>query len=316
VPTIAAGDVEDTATVVDALKAFGVAVLPGFDDGQTSAAAGELFVAPDVNADWAAGGTGHPFRGLRAFHDDLGQRCWRRWSIGRFDDVAQARAAGVDERFLPLYEAPNVWPSSTQVRSALAGFRERATSWTSEIVPLATDGLALGAPDNANLAVSEYDPGVDERGRAVYFDEHSDLSALTFIVQDGAPGGLQVWLGDSWCEPATGPGDAVVLVGDWLHRASCGRLPAGAHRVLATSAPRRSVVALVFPELGLPVLPGTSARPTAIDDGATIGEVLLGSVERYMTAAAPGEVRAWQKRTAYRSPASDGKARGRVPERQ
>lgn len=315
VPTLMLDDVGDVSVLAETLERAGVPIVRGFDNALPTGAcatAGTLFRRSESEHEAMFGDTGHPFRGLRTFFDEAGRRCWRRLSIGRFDDVGGAREAGVDRRYWELFEAPNVWPQDDGARASLADFRSRAIDWSGRVVRTVVDGLELGAPDNTNLAVTEYDPFVDPRRRMVYFEGHTDLSALTFIVQAGAPGGLQVRVDGEGSEPITDPGDAFVLVGDWLDRASGGRLSAGVHRVLSTTEPRQSVVALVFPELCSSIHRGESAEPTTIDEGATIGEVLLGSVERYMAAAAPGEVGAWRERRAYRPLPSDGRPRGLV----
>ncbi len=54
--------------------------------------------------------TGHPYRGWRQWPDDFGRLELERFNVGQFDNVEQARAAGLAEEYLGLYAHDNVWP--------------------------------------------------------------------------------------------------------------------------------------------------------------------------------------------------------------
>jgi isopenicillin N synthase-like dioxygenase len=52
----------------------------------------------------------HPYRGWRQWPDDFGRLELERFNVAQFDDIGDARAAGLDEDYLGLYAHANVWP--------------------------------------------------------------------------------------------------------------------------------------------------------------------------------------------------------------
>ncbi len=53
----------------------------------------------------------HPYRGWRQWPDDFGRLELERFNVAQFDDIGQARAAGLAEDFLGLYAHANMWPA-------------------------------------------------------------------------------------------------------------------------------------------------------------------------------------------------------------
>jgi hypothetical protein len=62
----------------------------------------------------------HPYRGWRQWPDDFGRLGLEGFNVAQFDTVAEASAAGVDEKYLGLFAHANVWPADDQ------GLREAA----------------------------------------------------------------------------------------------------------------------------------------------------------------------------------------------
>ncbi|MDX3227404.1 isopenicillin N synthase family dioxygenase [Streptomyces sp. ME19-01-6] len=136
---------------------------------------------------------------------------------------------------------PNQWPD------ALPELRPVMLDWLGELTTLSHrllsaiatalhgrpdffDGLVAGNP-NHRLRTSHYPAGTagfDDNGLGA----HRDHGLLALIAQDDA-GGLQMEDGhDGWVDVTPLPGALVVNLGETLHVATGGRLPAPVHRVI------------------------------------------------------------------------------------
>src|ERR1700730_11183052 len=67
----------------------------------------------------------HPYRGWRQWPDDFGRLELERFNVAQFDDIGDARAAGLDQDYLGLYADANVWPADDPgLRDAAFGYIE------------------------------------------------------------------------------------------------------------------------------------------------------------------------------------------------
>ncbi len=163
--------------------------------------------------------TGHPYRGWRQWPDDFGRLELERFNVGQFDNVEQARAAGLAEEYLGLYAHDNVWPDDDPELRGLA-FRYIAAGRSVAERVLGLYARAQGLPEDTfpvsplpylSLTVNNYptwtypDTGRDEDKLLLL--EHADGSAVTILAQDGDYQGLQIQLpGGDWLPVPIVPG--------------------------------------------------------------------------------------------------------------
>lgn len=151
-------------------------------------------------------------------------------------DDAYAKRAGA------TYYAPNLWPEHP------AGFRSRWTRYYRQMDELAgllmeSFAVALELPESffaekidrhishlqANLYPEQPDAPLPGQLRA---GAHSDYGSLTILLQENAPGGLQVRTatGD-WSDVRTAPNDFVINIGDLMAMWTNDRWVSTLHRV-------------------------------------------------------------------------------------
>jgi flavonol synthase len=187
-----------------------------------------------------------------------------RFTVGQFDNPADARAAGVPEEYLGLYPRVNLWPdgdpglrdaasryigASRRVAERVIGLYERAWGVQAGTFPLSPlPYLTLTA--NRYPAGGPACAGLDEDG--LLLGEHADGSAVTVIAQQGDHAGLQVQLpGGGWRPVPIVPGAMVILSGTLLARWTNGLLRPARHRVVAGGTTARRSAALFY-HPGLP----------------------------------------------------------------
>jgi len=130
-----------------------------------------------------------------------------------------------------------------------------------------------------------YPPMVDAPSEEhVWADAHADINLITALPRATGPG-LQLRAGDTWVDVVPPPGHVVMNSGIMLERITNGRIPAGVHRVAASSdaraVDRYSVVQFCHPAPWMVLDPLAScvdaehpARYGAIEAGALLDRVL------------------------------------------
>lgn len=217
--------------------------------------ADRIFDLPRERKAELASPTGHPFRGWRQWADDFDRLELERFSVGQFDNVAHARAEGLPDAYLALYDHPNVWPADdprlhhTAFRylDAVSGVAARVLDVYARAQGLAAGTFPSGGLPYLQLTVTRYPAAsVDDGGPGeVLLTERADASALTVIAQAGGSAPLQVRTrGGGWVPVENVPGALLVFSGTLLSRWSNGRLRAARHRVVSgeTAAARTTSV--------------------------------------------------------------------------
>jgi isopenicillin N synthase-like dioxygenase len=227
------------------------------------------------------GPAGQPFRGWRRQPDDFGRLEIERFDMGQYDNVAHARASGVQEQYQDLYAHPNIWPeddprlhytayryleASRQVAERVLGLYARAQGLSADSIPVS------GLP-HLSLTVSSY-PAWPYAQTATDEDrllllEQTDGSAVTVVSQEGEHDGIQIQHPDGeWTTVPVVPGALLVFSGTLLSRWTGGRLRPARHRVVAgDTVPRRSTAVFYHPALDadlspLPPFTRSGDRPT------------------------------------------------------
>ncbi|WP_462187485.1 2-oxoglutarate and iron-dependent oxygenase domain-containing protein, partial [Frankia sp. CcWB2] len=170
--------------------------------------------------------TGHPFRGWRQWPDDFGRLEIERYSVGQFDNPADAAAAGVSKRWLGLYQHANVWPpQDPDLRGVTVAYAEAAAALARRVLGLYERLLGLPAgsfpqdePYHLNLLVNDYPtwtyPDTASEEEKLLLLEHADGSAVTVLHQHGGYSGLQAQQPDgTWIPVPVVPGALQVLSG-------------------------------------------------------------------------------------------------------
>ena len=85
----------------------------------------------------------HPYRGWRQWPDDFGRLELERFNVAQFDDIGDARAAGLADEYLGLYAQANVWPADDP------GLREAALAYIEAATRLAGRMLGCTPPPRA-----------------------------------------------------------------------------------------------------------------------------------------------------------------------
>jgi flavonol synthase len=265
--------------------------------------------------------TGHPYRGWRQWPDDFGRLELERFNAGQFDNVADARAAGLPEEYLGLYAHDNVWPADDpRLRDVTYEYINATTALARQVLSLYAraqdlpeDTFAIGSLPYVTFTVNDYptwtyDGASDDEGRdedKLLLLEHADGSAVTILGQQGDYEGLQVQLPDGdWQPVPIIPGALQVFSGSLLTRWTNGRLRPARHRVVAGgTVTRRSVATFVYPALDTVVEPlPPFAEPGEETDWEPITpwDQVKDSVENYLKVfGRPDQVSAWRDGTTY-----------------
>jgi flavonol synthase len=261
--------------------------------------------------------TGHPYRGWRQWPDDFGRLELERFNVGQFDNVADARAAGLPEKYLGLYAHENVWPADDpQLRvlthryvDATRGLAERVLGLYARTQDLPEGTFGLGSLPYVTFTVNDYPTwayaDTDRDEDKLLLLEHADGSAITILSQQGDYEGLQVQLPDGdWQPVPIIPGALQVFSGTLLTRWTNGRLRPARHRVVAGgTVTRRSFGTFVYPALDTLVgpLPAFTEPGEESDfEPVTPWELVKDSVENYLKVfGRPEQVAAWREGNSY-----------------
>jgi flavonol synthase len=278
---------------------------------------GRLLGLPRDRKAELASPTGHPYRGWRQWPDDFGRLELERFNVGQFDNVEQARAAGLAEEYVGLYAHDNVWPADDpELRdltfryiAAAQSVAERALRLYARVQGLPGGAFPVGPLPYLTFTVNNYptwtypDTGNDEDKLLLL--EHADGSAVTILAQGGDYEGLQVQLPDGdWLPVPIVPGALQVFSGTLLTRWTNGLLRPARHRVVAGgSATRRSVAMFYYPGLEQvlePLAPFVEPGEETDYEPVTQWELVKGSVENYLKVfGRPAQVTAWREGTPY-----------------
>jgi isopenicillin N synthase-like dioxygenase len=237
--------------------------------------ADDLFSRPREEKERWKDPLGHPFRGWWERRTRSGKVLVERFQVYGFDDAADARRAGVDERWLD-YFAPNVWPDTVpELREAWRACLTSTRRLGATIMRLFAEALDLDPHhfdpmvrlDASSLAVNHY-PGeaVDPSGQREVFGEHSDSGTLTILHQRGTYEGLQIRLLDGSIHTVPLIDEAFVInIGDLMARWTNDRWRSTRHRVVAGTEPthrRASLTTFYTPAVDTVVEP----LPSSIGD--------------------------------------------------
>ena len=171
--------------------------------GEFSRRAGRLLSLPRAEKANLASPTGHPHRGWRQWPDDFGRLELERFSIGQFDNPADARAAGIAGEHLALYAHSNVWPpDDPQLRDVAFRYidasrrvAERALRLYARVLGFPDDTFRQSPLPYLTLTVNDYPtwsyPDAADEDKLLLL-EHADDSAVTVLSQEGDYEGLQV----------------------------------------------------------------------------------------------------------------------------
>ena len=262
--------------------------------------------------------SGHPYRGWRQWPDDFGRLELERYMIARFDDVDEARAAGVAEEHLSIYEHVNVWPADDpELRTVARRYRTELRALTERILGLFTHALGVpeerlkwDGPDATAITINNYptwtwdDTEEDDDEVKLLLLEHADSNVVTLLMQQGQYEGLQTQHDDgTWHNVPVIPGAFVVLFGGSLARLVNDRWVTGRHRVIAGGTNiRRSTAVFYTPNLGAILAP----IPELVGDEGTLHEPAPASaysetfVEDYLRVfGRPDQREAWRTRTRF-----------------
>ena len=293
------------------------AVIDDFHDQ-----AAEILAQPRSAKIPLASPTGHPYRGWRQWPDDFGRLELERFSIGMYDNVDEALAAGLDPKYSADYAHPNVWPDSHP------GFRDAARTYHAAAVGVARRvigayALALevdpevfplgDGPDHTQFTINNYptwthgtvttDDAVSDEEKLLLL-EHADGSAVTVLHQRGDYEGLQGQQADgTWRTVPLVPGALQVFSGYLLARWTNGVLRPGRHRVVAGgTVTRLSSGVFWHPRVDTVVEP---LAPFVGADGSDYDPVLVWDtikdrVEDYLNVfGRPDQVAAWKEGRPY-----------------
>jgi isopenicillin N synthase-like dioxygenase len=292
--------------------------------GEFSRRAGRLLSLPRAEKANLASPTGHPHRGWRQWPDDFGRLELERFSIGQFDNPADARAAGIAGEHLALYAHSNVWPpDDPQLRDVAFRYidasrrvAERALRLYARVLGFPDDTFRQSPLPYLTLTVNDYPtwsyPDAADEDKLLLL-EHADGSAVTVLSQEGDYEGLQVQLPDGdWLPVPIIPGALQIFSGTLLTRWTNGYLRPARHRVVAGgTVTRRSAAVFYHPSLGTvlePLAPfigidGTEYEPVLLWD------LLRDDVEDYMKVfGRPEQVTAWRQGRPYVAPLAENSA--------
>ncbi|XP_078431301.1 2-oxoglutarate (2OG) and Fe(II)-dependent oxygenase superfamily protein [Wolffia australiana] len=164
---------------------------------------------------------------------------------------------------LPLARRnPSRWPDLAGYRAAVAAYADAAAALARKLLGILSEcvGLAPSFLESAigrlhqNVTVSYYPP-CPQPELALGLQPHSDMGALTLLLQDDVPG-LQVLRDGNWVLVAPLAGAIVVLLADQTEIITNGEYRSGVHRaVVNADRPRISVAAFHDPAKSAEISP-------------------------------------------------------------
>jgi isopenicillin N synthase-like dioxygenase len=125
----------------------------------------------------------HPYRGWRQWPDDFGRLELERFNAAQFDDIGQARKAGLAEEYLRLFAHANLWPDDDPgLREAAFGYiaasrrlAGRMLRLYAAVQGLPADAFDLGTLPHLRLTVNDYPtwtyPQREPKGRGAAWTE-------------------------------------------------------------------------------------------------------------------------------------------------
>jgi flavonol synthase len=285
--------------------------------GDFSERIGRLLSLPRERKAGLASPTGHPYRGWRQWPDDFGRLELERFNVGQFDNVDEARAAGLDGEYLGLYAHDNVWPADDpglrdlthRYITAARGIAEGVLGLYARVQGLPAGTFPVSPLPYLTLTVNDYPtwtyPDSDRDEDKLLLLEHADGSAVTILAQAGDYEGLQIQLPDGdWLPVPVIPGALQVFSGTLLTRWTNGRLRPARHRVVAGGTiTRRSTAVFYYPGLDqlLEPLPQFTEPGEETDfEPVTTWDLVKDSVENYLKVfGRPQQVAAWFEGKRY-----------------
>ena len=209
-------------------------------------------------------------------------------SVGRTTDASSAPDIVESLSFSDVATAAGVGGSAAamcpdlpvDLQASVEAFANAAYALGLRLMRLSAEALGL----SANYFDSLYSP-MQHKLRLAYYPEqisdpvpgqlrnaaHTDFAGFTILLQDGAPGGLQVLMPDgNWIDVPSVPGTLVINTGDLLQRWTNDRWLSNVHRVVNPPIERRgssrrlSVVFFTGPrdDAEIVCLPGCASATT------------------------------------------------------
>ncbi|MCW2930197.1 MAG: 2OG-Fe(II) oxygenase [Actinomycetia bacterium] len=251
---------------------------------------------------------------LTEFNLRIGRLELERFNVGQFDNVAHARASGLAEEYVGLYEHENAWPADDprlqavthQYLTAARGVADRVLRVYARAQGLPAGTFPLGDLPHVSLAVNGYpawvspDTGNDED--KLLLPEHADGSAVTVLTQASDYEGLQVQqAAGEWISVPVIPGALLVFSGTILTRWTNGRLRPARYRIVAGgTVPRRSTRVFMYPALGTvlrPLAPFTEPGEDGGYEPVTTWDLVKDGVANHpKVAGRPAQVAGWRER--------------------
>jgi isopenicillin N synthase-like dioxygenase len=214
---------------------------------------------------------GHPYRGFHMNRDSRGRIRQERFLVSRFDDRADAIAAGVPAELSDFFY-PNIWPEIDGFRDAVSELFTITNALAGRLMRLVAAALGLDAswfdamlePNASTFAINHYPRREEEAGTdepPLLFAEHADGNTLTILHQRGTYTGLQVQpLGEpgTWIGVPVVDNAFVINVGELMTHWTNDHWPSTRHRVLPAEGPgdsRTTLTTFHMPALDAVVAP-------------------------------------------------------------
>lgn len=276
---------------------------------------GRVLALPRAEKELLASPTAHPYRGWRQWPDDFGRLELERYSIGQYDNAADAVAAGVSPRRAGIFAHVNVWPGQEpglrddafRYRDAVFGVGRRVLRLYARVLGVPVGTFEVGDDAYTRFVVNNYPTwdspeSADDDAEKLLLLEHYDDSVVTVLHQEGAYAGLQGQRPDgSWVSVPLVPGALQVFSGSLLVNWTNGRLRPGRHRVIAGGMEtRRSSAVFIYPSLETVVEPLPAFAGPSGFAPVSVGDSQARAVEEYMAEyGRPDQIAAWREGRPY-----------------